>query len=100
MKGVMIMHSNRFLIYLTLMTSVFLFTASFAAMAASVPRMTADELKMHLGKADYQVLDVRAGSDWASSNVKIAGAERVDPGAVDQWLDNYDKEKTIVLYCA
>jgi len=32
--------------------------------------------------------------------VKIAGAERVEPKAVGQWVDNYDKEKTIVLYCA
>ncbi len=94
------MHNKRFLIRLTVMTSIFLFAASVAAMAASVPRMTADELKMHLGDANYQILDVRAGGDWASSNVKIAGAERVEPRAVDQWVDNYDKEKTIVLYCA
>ena len=94
------MHNKRFLIYLTIMTSILIFAASFAAMAASVPRMTADELKMHLGEADYQVLDVRAGGDWANSNVKIAGAERVEPRAVGQWVDNYDKEKTIVLYCA
>jgi rhodanese-related sulfurtransferase len=94
------MHNKRFLIYLTLMTSIFLFATSVAAMAASVPRMTADELKMHLGEGDYQVLDVRAGGDWANSHVKIAGAERVEPRAVGQWADNYDKEKTIVLYCA
>jgi len=94
------MQNKRFLIYLTLMISVFIFAVSVAAMAASVPRMTADELKMHLGEADYQVLDVRAGGDWAGSTVKIAGAERVEPRAVGQWVDNYDKEKTIVLYCA
>ena len=94
------MHKKRFLIYLTLLTSVFLFAASVAAMAASVPRMTADELKTHLGEADYQILDVRSGGDWSSSNVKIAGAERVEPRALGQWVDNYDKEKTIVLYCA
>jgi rhodanese-related sulfurtransferase len=94
------MHNKRFLIRLTIMTSIFLFAASVAAMADSVPRMTADELKMHLGEADYQVLDVRTGGDWAGSTVKIAGAERVEPRTVDQWVDNYDKEKTIVLYCA
>ena len=94
------MHNKRFLIYLTLMTSVFLFAASFAAMAASVARMTVDELKVHLGEADYLVLDARSGGDWANSNVKVFGAVRVDPGSVDQWVDNFDKEKTIVLYCA
>jgi len=96
----MAMHNKRFLISLTIMTSLFLFAASFAAMAASVPRMTVDELKAHLGEADYLVLDARSGGDWAGSTVKIAGAERVEPRAVDQWVDNYDKEKTIVLYCA
>ena len=94
------MYKKRLLISLTIMTSMFLFAASFAAMAAPVPRMTVDELKEHLGEADYQVLDARSGSDWANSAVKIAGAERVEPRAVDQWADNYDREKTIVLYCA
>ena len=94
------MYNKRFMIYLTLMIGVFLFTACFAAMAASVPRMTVDELKEHLGEADYQILDARSGGDWANSEVKVSGAERVDPGTVDQWADNYDREKTIVLYCA
>lgn len=94
------MRNKRFLIYLTLMTGVFLFAVSFAAMAASVPRMSVDELKVHLGEADYLILDARSGGDWAGSTVKISGAERVEPGAVDQWVDNYDKEKTVVLYCA
>ena len=96
----MTMHNNRFFIYLTLMASVFLFATCFAAMADSVPRMTVDELKEHLGEADYLVLDARSGGDWASSNVKVSGAERVDPGSVDQWVDNYNREKTVVLYCA
>ena len=94
------MSKKRFLVYLSIMTGVFLFSASFTALAASVPRMTVDELKMHLGDKDYQVLDVRAGRDWSGSTVKITGAERVEPGAVDQWAGNYDKEKTFVLYCA
>ena len=94
------MYNKSLLIRLTIMTSLFLFAASFAAMADSVPRMTVDELKVHLGEADYQVLDVRSGGDWARSKVKVSSAERVEPRAVDQWVDNYDKEKTIVLYCA
>jgi len=96
----MTMHNKRFFIYLTLMTSVFLFASCCAAMADSVPRMTVDELNEHLGKADYLVLDARSGGDWANSNVKVSGAERVDPRSVDQWVDNYDREKTVVLYCA
>lgn len=99
-KGVILMHNKRLMIRLVIMTSLFMFVASFAAMAASVPRMTTDELKTHLGDTDYRVLDVRSDRDWTSSNVKIAGAERVDPGDVDQWVNNYDKEQTIVLYCS
>ena len=94
------MHNKHFLTRLTIMTSLFLFAASLAAMAASVPRMTVGELKAHLGEVDYQVLDVRSGGDWANSEVKVSGAERVDPRSVDRWADNYDREKTVVLYCA
>lgn len=93
------MRDKRFMIYLTIMTGVFLFVANASVFAASVPRLSVDELKMHLGEADYTILDVRTGRDWASATVKISGAERVEPGAVDQWIGNYDKDKTIVLYC-
>lgn len=93
------MRNKRFTIYLTIITGVFLFATSVSVLANSVPRMTVDELKVRLGEVDYTVLDVRAGRDWTDATVKISGAERVEPGAVDQWIGNYDKEKTIVLYC-
>ena len=94
------MSKNRFFIYLTVMASVLLLLTSVTALAASVPRMTTDELKSHLGAADYLVLDVRSGSDWSGSTEKVSGAERVEPRDVNGWADNYDKGKTIVLYCA
>ena len=94
------MYNKSLLIRLTILTSLFLFAASFAAMADSVPRMTVDELNEHLGESDYQILDARSGGDWANSEEKVSGAERVDPRSVDQWVENYDREKTIVLYCA
>lgn len=92
-------NSYRF-VPLLIMSCLFLLVASFAAMAASVPRMTTDELKAHLGDPDYLVLDARAGRDWNGSSEKVSGAERVDPGNVDQWANNYDRAQTIVLYCA
>lgn len=94
------MCNSRRLISLLIMSCLFLLVASFSVMAASVPRMTTDELKAHLGDTDYIVLDVRAGRDWNGSSEKVLGAERVDPGNVDQWANNYDREKTLVLYCA
>ena len=93
--------SNRpFTIHLILMTIFLLLVSSFSTLAAPVPRMASDELKPHIGTDDYLILDVRANRDWSGSTEKILGAERVDPGSVDQWAGNYAKERTIVLYCA
>ena len=52
------------------------------ALASDVALMEKDELKDMLGSADLVVLDVRAGRDWSSSEFKIAGATREDPGDV------------------
>ena len=94
------MRKRRFMVQLTLMTAILLLAASLSALAATVPRMSTDELKSHLGEEGYLVLDVRANRDWANSQDIIAGAERVAPGSVNQWADNYDKNQTLVLYCA
>lgn len=87
-------------LYVTIATAVFVLVMSFAASADSVPRMSTDELKAHLGEDGPLILDVRANRDWTGSNDKIVGAVRVEPGSVNQWVDNYAKEKPIVLYCA
>jgi len=65
-----------------------------------VPRITKEELKDQMGAADLVLLDVRAGKDWTSSEVKIKGAVREDPKEFDAWASKYPKEKRIVLYCA
>lgn len=64
-----------------------------------VPRMGVDELRGKLSDPQVVVLDVRADRDWSSSQKKIAGAVREDPGKID-WAQKYDKNKTLVLYCA
>ena len=87
-------------LYGAIATAVLVLCMSFAASADSVPRMSADELKAHLGDDGPLILDVRASRDWTGSSDKIVGAERVEPGNVNQWGDNYAKEKPIVLYCA
>ncbi len=94
------MHNKRLGLYVAIATVLLLFAMSFAASADSVPRMSTDELKFHLGEDGPLILDVRASGDWTGSNDKIVGAERVDPGNVNQWADNYAKEQVIVLYCA
>ena len=70
------------------------------AIAAEVPRMTKEELKGQLGKADVVIVDVRIGKDWKASEFKIKGAVRGDPSDVDSWMTKHPKDKTLVLYCA
>lgn len=65
-----------------------------------VPRISKEELKGELGAPNVIVLDVRAGKDWSSSDVKIQGAVREDPKDIDAWASKYAKDKKIVLYCA
>ena len=94
------MHKKRFGFHVTIATVLLLLAMSFAASADSVPRMSTDELNAQLGENKPLILDVRSGRDWTGSNAKIVGAERVDPGNVNQWADNFPKEKAVVLYCA
>lgn len=75
------------------------FLSTIAAHCQDVSRISADELKANLNNPEYIVLDVRTRGDWDSSQWKIQGAEREDPGRVEQWKDKYPKDKTFVLYC-
>jgi rhodanese-related sulfurtransferase len=70
------------------------------SIAGDVKRITKEELKDMLGKSDVIVIDVRLGKDWKASEIKIQGAVREEPGDIDSWASNYDKNKTLVLYCA
>ena len=69
-------------------------------LSADTPRMSTDELKALLGNPDLTLLDVRSGSDWKDSDLKIQGAIREEPGQINSWSKKYSKEKIIVLYCA
>ena len=68
--------------------------------AKSVGIMTKDELKKELGNSDLVILDVRTGKDWKSSEFKVQGATRVNPREFSSWGKKFDKDKTLVLYCA
>jgi len=70
------------------------------AVAASVPRMTTDELNSRLGEEHLVVLDARTSGDYQRATQKIAGSVRVDPANVGSWYKDYGKEQTIVLYCS
>jgi len=59
-----------------------LLTIGFAPFALSddIPRMTKEELKVMLGNPDLVIFDVRLGSEYFASDIKIKGAERPDYG--------------------
>ncbi len=68
--------------------------------AAEFQLMTTDQLKSSLNNPDVVILDARGSWDWVKTDDKIVGADRVDPGSASVWAKDYDKGKTIVLYCA
>jgi rhodanese-related sulfurtransferase len=74
--------------------------AASTAVAADTQRISADKLITILDDPNVVIIDVRVEGDWKGSTKKIQGAEREDPTDVESWMDDYSKDKTIVLYCA
>jgi len=71
------------------------------ALSVDVPLMTTDELRAVLGNPDFVIFDVRLGSDYFSSDLKIKGAIRPDMGGhLSLTLFTYPKGKTFIIYCA
>jgi hypothetical protein len=62
--------------------------------------MTRQELKGMLGSPDVTVVDVRSINGWNRSDSKLPGAERQDPTDPTAWASEYQKDKTLLLYCA
>jgi hypothetical protein len=82
------------------MVLVILGLFAIASMASDVPRITKEKLAGKLGQSDLVIIDVRLGTDWSGSELKIKGAVREDPREVNSWAGKYPKEKTLVFYCA
>lgn len=74
---------------------------------AAVPRITVDEAKALVGRADVVFLDVREPAEVAASG-KLPGAVAIPRGLVEFRVDpaspahdkNFDQSKTVVAYCA
>ena len=95
------MHGRRSGILVLLLIGLFLAGAAVStAGAADAPKISKDGLKSRMGDPNVVIIDVRAEGDWRSSAKKIKGAVREDPSKVEAWMDDYDKDKTIILYCA
>jgi len=67
---------------------------------SAVAKMTKEELRAKLDSPDVVIVDVRLGKDWKASEEKIKGAVRMDLAAVESLAAKYDKDKTLVFYCA
>jgi rhodanese-related sulfurtransferase len=85
---------------LLLLSVLFVSAVAAETSAAEAPRMPKEELKAKLGTSDLIIIDVRAMTDWLFTKEKIKGATREDPRKVEEWINKYPKDKTIVLYCA
>lgn len=70
------------------------------ATAADIPRMTKEDLKAKLDTPHLVIVDVRAGTDWKASEMKIKGAVRGDPQDIESWAKQFPKDTTFVVYCA
>jgi rhodanese-related sulfurtransferase len=74
---------------------------------AAVPKITPDQASEMIKKGDTLVVDVRDGPEVAASG-KVAGAVNVSRGMLEFRADpespyhdkNFDKGKTVILYCA
>lgn len=74
---------------------------------AAVPRITPEAAKVMMARGNTVVIDVRERPEVVRSG-KIAGALHVPCGVLESRADpggpyydsNFDKNKTIILYCA
>jgi rhodanese-related sulfurtransferase len=70
-------------------------------LAEDVPLITKEQLVAMLGKPDLVILDVRLGSDYFSSDLKIKRSVRLNMGGpICGTALVYPKSNTFVIYCA
>jgi rhodanese-related sulfurtransferase len=88
------------MVYLIVLPLLIIWAGASLSAAENVSKITKEELKAKLDSPDITILDVRTGKDWKSSEFKIKGAIRANPGGFDNWSGDYPKDKTLILYCA
>lgn len=91
----------------TLFLSVFLLTLQGCSSVVrvkhsfqGVTKVSTGELKAMLDSSEITILDVRDVPDWNRSNTKIPNAIRESPDDINSWVNKYDKDQKIILYCA
>ena len=64
------------------------------------PKISIEELRSRLDEPNLVIIDVRSEREVERGGVKIKGAVWRDRGEVEAWAREYDKDQTIVVYCA
>jgi len=72
----------------------------FADDTREIARISVHQVQKLLGRPGTVVIDVRTHRNWWRSSKKIPTAVREDPLKVDQWIENYDKDQTLIFYCS
>jgi hypothetical protein len=99
-ENIMALTKTKILTILSVFVLVILITSLKGGQTEEIPRMTKEEAKELLDNPHAILLDLRAGSDWRASDMKIMGAIREDPRNLGEWIENYDRQRTYILYCA
>ncbi len=63
-----------------------------------VPRLTKEQVKDMLGRADVVIVDIRYIKQFEESDRKLPGAVFVQPDGFDEFVKSHPKDKTYVLY--
>jgi rhodanese-related sulfurtransferase len=92
--------NTKTLMFLSAFVMAILITTSHEISATEIPRITKEEARELMDNPDVVFLDVRSGSDWRASDIKINGAVHEDSTNLKDWISNYDMKKTYILYCA
>ena len=67
---------------------------------AGVHKIKPEEVKAKMDKGEnILILDVRSTGSYMGSNVKIKGAVRIDPAAIEMKYKDLPMDKEIITYC-
>ena len=65
-----------------------------------VSRISVHQAQVLLGHPDTVIIDVRKYRNWWRSSKKIPTAVREDPSKVENWIEKYGKNQTLIFYCS
>lgn len=67
---------------------------------AETPRISKDDARQLLNEAHVAIIDVRSQDQWRESGKRVVHAAQEDRSNVKAWAHRYDRENTLIVYCA